>query len=73
MAGSNATGGDADDVTHAILIPLIAVLHSGVWALETVVPSRNARKKPNPQLKQSTCAHVMAMESEGAHRSSGGP
>lgn len=46
MAGSNATGGDADDVTHAILIPLIAVLHSGVWALETVVPSRNARKKP---------------------------
>jgi hypothetical protein len=73
MACGNAAGRDTNNITHAILIPLIAVLHSRARALEAVVPSRDARIKPNPRLKQSICVCVMAIGSEGAHRSSGGP
>jgi hypothetical protein len=46
IARRNTTRSNTDNIAHAILIPLITILHARVRALETVVPSRDARKKP---------------------------
>ena len=42
IAGCNTARGDADNITHAVLIPLIAILHARVGTLEAVVPGGDA-------------------------------
>lgn len=42
MAGCNTARSDTDNITHAILVPLIAVLHAGIGTFEAVIPGRDA-------------------------------
>ena len=42
IAGCDTARGDADNITHAVLVPLIAVLHARVGTLEAVVPGGDA-------------------------------
>jgi hypothetical protein len=49
MTRRNTARSDTNNIAHAILIALVAILHARVRALETVVPCRDARKKPNTQ------------------------
>ena len=48
----NTARRNTNNIAHAILIPLVAILHTLARAFEPVVPSGDARKKPKHPLKR---------------------